>query len=67
MRVNIRGRGGMYETMLPLINGDNIVKEKKTGLSTDARGSEASRGRNPWRLKRRQIRLFPPKWRRRLN
>ncbi len=29
MRVNIKGRGGMYETMLPLITGDAIVKEKK--------------------------------------
>jgi hypothetical protein len=29
MRVNIRGRGGVYETLLPLVKEDRLVKEKK--------------------------------------
>jgi hypothetical protein len=29
MRINIRGRGGMYENMLPLFMQDRVVKDKK--------------------------------------
>jgi hypothetical protein len=29
MRINIRGRGGMYENMLPLFMQDRLVKDKK--------------------------------------
>ena len=29
MRVNIRGRGGVYETLLPLVKEDKLIKEKK--------------------------------------
>lgn len=29
MRVNIRGRGGVYETLLPLVKEDRLIKEKK--------------------------------------
>ncbi len=29
MRVNIRGRGSVYETLLPLVQEDRLIKEKK--------------------------------------
>lgn len=54
MRVNIRGRGGVYETLLPLVKEDRLVKEKKpayqpstaeiTQAKTNIESTEASTG-----------------------